>query len=778
MKGNDVFGGFINAGDLDDEGALPPINEFNRILDKALLLADVKKGDKGSGVTCDSCGKPVNFPQDVIEGGGVYYHVNNKNAKVGCGGKIGTGKGKQPESSEKVEKKEDYNDMGRVDKPKPMGKKGVRIEKKSDVPMGSTRCWGCGQVKQDKHFPKGEPGSTMPNCNRCVAEMNKDENGRESKKINKAGVAMCGICGQNLGSQEKLTQHVQRQHMMKSVVSLIEKMEQIEKKFTVVPTSKVAHIPEDPNLPRPPSKGWIELDTKTGKEIPHKAGNPAYERQKAKYDEDVKRYRPELSKRAFDGLIEKKEDYKEGKKKEKIYPEDNQGYMEVEGVSEKMQKCSVNPNKEKAALRVRKAMALVNKEAPMTDEHIAKAFGEFDAAPDILKEADGRPSGDWFEHAMGRASQCSDTPDEFVLKIWYGEGTFEKAKKAETEKKGILGAAGGAGIGAAIGHVPGAIIGGGLGSLVGKSEDEVTKAWEEAEYIAKVSNVLGTAAGAGIGGAVAGVPGAVAGGMIGHELTKPKASPISESSEETKMEKDLKGALAGGIVGGIKGGPQGAVEGAKIGHALTGKPEGQQAAAPVPQASQPAMKSADVNKISRGAAAALGAGVGGLVLGPLGAAGGAYLGHKLGKDKPSAPKASTTMNVKESSTEGYPTVRSHHKIVAKAMIKAKCAKICKDMAGNENEITTNQLGRAFVQSIIEIAGSGDVSKSAEALGAVVEEMLEKGLFDMDKAVAEPYDNTKIIPKKNADASQEEDRVSSGTHMKTKDFEPSKTNVSH
>jgi len=748
-KREDVY---IYIGDEDDKGALPPMNEFKKMLDKALPLADLQKADKGSGVVCDSCGKPVNFPQDVIEGGGVYYHVNNKNAKVGCGGKIGTGKGKQPDikKSADIEKREDYNDMGRVDPPSKIGEKPKKIKKVSNV-LGTMAGAGIG----------GAVGGPL-------------------------GAAVGGAAGHELTKPKK-------EAMKKAVGGLIEKMEQIEK-------GRQSH-PEywgDRHL-----HAAKQDYTCTHCNEPIKAGEK-YFRWKWPNSETKRVHEHHRNEPTSQKSIEKMlDDVQKGGSKP-FNPERDECTTKLSEDKPKL-----NPNKEKAALRVRKAMALVNKEVPMTDEYIAKAFGEFDAAPDILKEADGRPSGDWFEHAMGRASQCSDVPVEFVLKIWYGEGTFEKAKKAETERKGVLPAMAGAGIGGAVAGIPGAMAGGGIGAALGKSADEVTKAWGEDEYITKVSQLVGTMAGAGVGGAVGGPLGAAVGGAAGHELTKPKAppAPSAESSGEAKMEKDLKGALAGGIVGGMAGGPAGAVAGAKIGHSLT-KPKAtpaataaapQQPAAQQPAAQQPAQpvqnmeKSADINKISRGAAAAIGAGLGGVVGGPLGAAGGAYLGHRMGKDKPAAPKAGTEMNVKESSTEGYPTVRSHKAggNVAKAMIKAKCAKICKDMAGNENEITTNQLGRAFVQSIIEIAGSGDVSKSAEALGEIAEEMLEKGLLGggessessegiglMDKAVAEVYDNTKIIPKKNADASQEEDRVSSGTHLKVKDLEPSKKDVSH
>jgi hypothetical protein len=94
----------------------------------------------------------------------------------------------------------------------------------------------------------------------------------------------------------------------------------------------------------------------------------------------------------------------------------------------------INPSKEKAALRVRKAIILSEQQLgksfePVDDITLVTAYKSWDAIPDLCK-SDRMPQ-EFFTHALERASMFEDKPLDFIGKIWYGDTAFEKMVKDE-----------------------------------------------------------------------------------------------------------------------------------------------------------------------------------------------------------------------------------------------------------------------------------------------------------------------------------------------------------
>ena len=146
----------------------------------------------------------------------------------------------------------------------------------------------------------------------------------------------------------------------------------------------------------------------------------------------------------------------------------------------KNHKFELNPAKEKASMKVKKAVLLVSKQMgegwmPMTDAELLRETG-LNFIPELMKSIDDRPPLDWFQYSLGRASQFAEQPLEYISRTWYGDAAFEKAEK----KQLIPGALLGAGAGSLFGHpLAGAALGAGAGGLLGtlkpneKAEKEV-----------------------------------------------------------------------------------------------------------------------------------------------------------------------------------------------------------------------------------------------------------------------------------------------------------------
>jgi hypothetical protein len=75
-----------------------------------------------------------------------------------------------------------------------------------------------------------------------------------------------------------------------------------------------------------------------------------------------------------------------------------------------------------AELRLKKAITLVEGYSPMTYIDLVKAFGSTESIPDIMKEEILRPPTQWFETAIMKASEITDQPFTYAVKMWYGKG--------------------------------------------------------------------------------------------------------------------------------------------------------------------------------------------------------------------------------------------------------------------------------------------------------------------------------------------------------------------
>jgi len=229
------------------------------------------------------------------------------------------------------------------------------------------------------------------------------------------------------------------------------------------------------------------------------------------------------------------------------HPDNPDNKYKAELKRERLVNGPVNPAKEKAALRVRKAIILTDSQLgkayePIDDLTLVKAFGTIEAIPDLFKSE--RMPQEFFERAFERVSMFDEKPVEYIGKLWYGETTFEK---------GILGA----GIGALAGHALGGPIGaaaGGMGGTaiedkVGKSKkseksmDEALVPWTKSQYEDFMKGVLGAGIGGLAGGALAGPVGAAAGGMAGtaieDKLQKPKKPVAPEPVQAMKKAEGI-----------------------------------------------------------------------------------------------------------------------------------------------------------------------------------------------------------------------------------------------
>jgi len=202
----------------------------------------------------------------------------------------------------------------------------------------------------------------------------------------------------------------------------------------------------------------------------------------------------------------------------------------------------VNPTKERAALRVRKAIILTDQQlgksfAPVDDITLVKAYGSIEAIPDLLK-SDRMPQ-EYFTHSLERISMFDEKPLEYLGKLWYGEAKFEKGVLGS----GIGGLAGAA-LGGPLAGAAGAMAGGAIEDKVGKSKkaekslDDLVP-WTKAEFDEFSKGVLGSGIGALAGGALGGPLGAAAGSMAGTAIEDKVKKPKKSSEPITEMEKAL-----------------------------------------------------------------------------------------------------------------------------------------------------------------------------------------------------------------------------------------------
>jgi hypothetical protein len=82
-------------------------------------------------------------------------------------------------------------------------------------------------------------------------------------------------------------------------------------------------------------------------------------------------------------------------------------------------KSTVNPKKVRAYLKVQKAILHMQGWDPMQDVDVRKAFGG--SIPQLMSVYDNRPSNDWFDRAIDKSSSYAANPQEYAMKIWYGE---------------------------------------------------------------------------------------------------------------------------------------------------------------------------------------------------------------------------------------------------------------------------------------------------------------------------------------------------------------------
>jgi len=383
----------------------------------------------------------------------------------------------------------------------------------------------------------------------------------------------------------------------------------------------------------------------------------------------------------------------------------------------KEEKCLVNPAKERAALRVRKAIILTDKQLgksfePVTDEILFKAFGSEEAIPDLMK--DDRMSQEFFVRGLERASLFDENPIIYVCKLWYGDAKFEKA--AEGKKQLIPGALLGGGIGSLLGHpLAGAAIGAGAGTLA----DKLLPKKDEKMEKDLVSDVAGTPSGKDV--------------MSAAERSRDKAHEVAFGKSEDDIvpwtkaefndiikkvfnEGSLPGALIGGGIGSLVGHPvAGAAIGAGAGSIAADKLKEKKEVPESTESSETSKSLDDIQKIGPAGLAAIGA---------VGEA-----APKVGRGISTATPEEIDIHVGKhpSTSTRTPTVEKPQTLEksdgAPKMIKDKCVKLCKAIVKIENSsddlstLTDEQFSRALIQS----------------------------MFDIEKAVAEPIDS-KYSPK--------------------------------
>lgn len=133
-----------------------------------------------------------------------------------------------------------------------------------------------------------------------------------------------------------------------------------------------------------------------------------------------------------------------------------------EKLAKELIKC--NPAKERAAMRVKKAIILFEKQLgnnwiPMSDRDVLNSLNlsSVDQIPEILRKSEDRPPVDWFTYALSRASLFTNDNVNYAGEVWFGKGWKTLA---------------GTGLGGVVGGMVGGPVGAGLGAIAGKTIGE------------------------------------------------------------------------------------------------------------------------------------------------------------------------------------------------------------------------------------------------------------------------------------------------------------------